>query len=412
MLHSQRIALRISEVRAKLNEHAAGEGVLSDDDQAELDQLKNEYRSCEQRLQAALIAEAEQAAEAEQHFAAGDTPEARELRSLADSASVVNIAAAVAAGRSPNGAEAELQQELSLMSNEIPLLLLEQRDADPGDAEQRANDLAATYAAAQRPTRPVIFPSSVQAFAMISRERVPSGQVNYPIITAPTDSPNAVAAAGEVTDTDWHIDTEALSPERVQRSFIWQREQQALFGSLEADLRRTLSDNMADALDQHALRDTGQGLFDFGTDPTAASDTITYATAKALAYTGMDGRYAPMLTDVRLLTDKAVVEKFGGLYRSDSGDSEVSIHDWWNQRTGGMRFTAHAPAAASNVSEGVLIRGVGSPHVVQPIWGGVQLIRDEYSKSQTGEIRLTALVLCAVKVVRTASVTRVSIKTA
>ena len=394
MLASHRLELRSSAIRSRLNSLSLVEE-LSDEERSETDHLQAEFPDVEQRRRSALIVESEQAAGATFE---GDNAELRELRDLTSRAGAVRIVDSVLAGHAPSGAEAELQQHYNLAANEIPASLL---------IEERANAFPTDVGGDARPTMPMIFPSSVQEFAGIARESVQPGAAIYPIITAPTNSPDAVAGAAAVADTDFTLAASPLKAERVQRSFVFAREQMAQLGSLESDLRRTLNDNLADALDQHALRDATAGLFDFGTDPTAETTRETYLTYQSKFFSQLDGRYADSLSDLHVLVGAATLKDMGSLYRTTA--SEISALDWATKMAH-VRLTAHAKAAASNVQEAIAIRTIGGPHVVQPVWGGVQVIRDEITSAAKGEIRLTAVVLTAVAVVRTAAVNRLSFK--
>ena len=69
--------------------------------------------------------------------------------------------------------------------------------------------------------------------------------------------------------------------------------------------------------------------------------------------------------------------------------------------------TANAPAASSDDQDAVFKRGMAVGQV-QMIWGGVNLIRDEYSLAQDGQIRLLAHVMQDTAMVRAAAYTRVS----
>ena len=67
--------------------------------------------------------------------------------------------------------------------------------------------------------------------------------------------------------------------------------------------------------------------------------------------------------------------------------------------TGGVRVSAHVPAASVNKQNTLIRRGMRRD-MVAPIWEGVTLIPDEITKAADGEIVITAVMLHAVKILR------------
>ena len=82
MTNLQKIRLRLSKVRQRLNEISGLEGeAFTAEIRSEADTLQTEYADLETRSQAAIVGEAEEAAKSERRFAAVDG-EGAELRSL------------------------------------------------------------------------------------------------------------------------------------------------------------------------------------------------------------------------------------------------------------------------------------------------------------------------------------------
>ena len=67
----------------------------------------------------------------------------------------------------------------------------------------------------------------------------------------------------------------------------------------------------------------------------------------------------------------------------------------------GVRVSAHVPAVVSTKQNNIARRGMRRD-MVAPIWEGVTLIPDEISKTKSGEIVITAVLLHAVKILRAA----------
>ena len=68
--------------------------------------------------------------------------------------------------------------------------------------------------------------------------------------------------------------------------------------------------------------------------------------------------------------------------------------------TSGVRVSAHVPAPTSNRQNVVIKRGM-SMTAVAPVWEGITIIPDEVTKAGTGQIVITAVMLYAMKVLRT-----------
>ena len=87
-------------------------------------------------------------------------------------------------------------------------------------------------------------------------------------------------------------------------------------------------------------------------------------------------------------------------------NSSVSAVENLRTITGGVRTSAHIAAVASEKQDVIVRRGVAQD-AVAPLWEGVTLIRDEVTKAATGEIVLTAVMLAAVKVIRSSGWARI-----
>ena len=108
MTQTQKLAIRLSEIRQRLNEIAGLEGdAMTDEVRAEADRLAGEYRNAETQHRSALIAEGEEQRAAEGEFGAGDG-EPAEVRALLGRVRLPDYLGAAAAGiglsRAPGGA--------------------------------------------------------------------------------------------------------------------------------------------------------------------------------------------------------------------------------------------------------------------------------------------------------------------
>ena len=118
MTNSQKLALRLSEIRQRLNEIGGLTGdAFTDEIRSESETLQTEFKDTEIRWRSAEIAES-----TVEPQAAGS--EERELQTLIQGASVGRIFENIIEHRSSDGREAEVQAHFKLGGNQIPLAML------------------------------------------------------------------------------------------------------------------------------------------------------------------------------------------------------------------------------------------------------------------------------------------------
>lgn len=406
MTKLQRLQLRASEIRNRLNELGGAED-LTDEQRSEIETLRNEYSENETRQQALMVAGDEpqletRGGEGIDVLETRESPEDRELAALIGRASLGRIVDNARENRSADGAEKELQDHYGMSGDQVPLVLLETRAAATAS-------IPATTQGNQQPIIPVVFPNSATAFLGIEQPTVPTGQAIYPIMTAPVDGPDSVDKAENVADEAASFGAEALGPRRLQRSFTYNREDAATFAGLDEALRMNLNESLSDGLDNEVLNRAAVGLFNELAAPAepaaaAAGDATYFGEALEAIYNSVDGRYASSVADVRLLLGPATYRAWGALYRT--ANSNESALEAVMRLAGGVQASAHVPAAANSLQEAIAARALGMRHAVAPIWDGVQIISDPYSLSQDGQIRLTAVMLYNFKAVRKAGFSR------
>ena len=308
------------------------------------------------------------------------------------------IFGAVLEHRATAGREAELQAHFKIGANQVPLAML--RGAAP-DIETRAVTPAPSNVGQnQAAIVPGVFPQACATFLGIDMPTVPVGEAVYPVLTTNADvgTPAENAAQAETTGS---FSAEVLSPARLQASFFYSREDRARFAGMDAALRMNLGDSLADALDKQVLAGT-DGLFTGTNLPNNnVSAQTTYALYRSgLAYGRVDGTYASTVGDLKIVMGSATYAHASGQFRSDNAGDRAAIEDLMNV-TGGVKVSAHVPAVASNKQNAVIRLGMRRD-MVAPIWEGVTLIPDEVTKAATGEIVVTAVMLYAVKILRSA----------
>ena len=268
MTNAQKIQLRLSEVRQRLNAISGLEGeAFTDEIGVEAATLQTEYQTLEVRHRAAVVGEVEEAGKREARFVANDG-EGRELRSLSRKVSLGEYLFAAAENRSVGGAEREFNSALALKRpNGFPLRLL----APPAERETRATTDTDGMASQGR-WLDRLFAMAAARHMGVTFESVAPGQSTYPVVTA--------GASGEQQDrsetttaASWTVGSTSLKPKRNSVRAVFSMEDDYRLPGLESALRRDLGMAVMDAVDKAVfLGDTG---------PSSASYDIVGLTAAA-----------------------------------------------------------------------------------------------------------------------------------
>ena len=389
----QQLEIRAGEIRKRLAD-IGGSAELSDETRSELDKLKLEYTDNDSKRAALTIASDAPVTHIETRSAQG-----REFRALVNKANVGEIFDAALSKRSVDGASAEIQKHYGLDENQVPLSLLVQKWPDNDELETRAVTPAPSdVGQEQQNIVPYVFPQSAASFLGVDMPTVPVGEAVFPVLTKELDvrTPAENADAAETTGS---FSADVLSPSRVQAAFFYSREDRARFAGMDAALRANLSEGLADGLDKQILAGTN-GLFtgtNLANNAQTTNDTFD-SYLNNLCWNQIDGRYAAMASDLALVVGAATLKDLGQTYRNTSVDR--SALDRIMELTSGVRVSAHVPAPSTNRQDVVIRRGM-SMTAVAPVWEGVTIIPDEVTKAKQGQIVITAVMLYAMKVLRT-----------
>ena len=391
MTPQQTLELRASEIRTRMSEIGGMPGELPLETRSELDNLRNEYGDNERKQQAMRIA--------------GDAPvkpletrsdaEGLEFRSVLHRGNVGEMLDDILGKGAYSGANEEIRSHYGLSSNQVPLSMLrgheplETRAVTPG---------ATTVGTEQQPVVSYVFPSSVAAFLGIDQPTVPVGEAIFPVLTSElmVRTPIENADADETTGA---FAADALAPSRLQASFFYSREDRARFAGMDASLRENLSMGLADGLDKQIVAGTNGLLTGTNLDNHNVSTETTYALYREqFAYGRVDGRYASVAGDIRIVMGASAYAHAASQYRgnNDNMDALMSLMD----ATAGVRVSAHVPALVST-KQNAIIRLGNARDMVAPIWEGISLIPDEITLVKKGQIVVTAIMLHAVKILRT-----------
>ena len=388
MTNSQRLTIRASEIRQRLNDISGLEGdALTDEVRAEESTLQTEYRDTETKLRASIASDPEPV-----ETRHSDSPEGRELRLLIGRADCGAIYTAALEHRATDGATRELQEHYGLGPNQVPLGMLEHRAVTPAPANVGTD---------QQPIIPYVFPMAAAAFLGIDTPTVGVGEAVFPVLTKKltVHTPTENADADETTGA---FAADVLAPSRIQAAFFYSREDRARFAGMDEALRMNLADGLADGLDRQILVGTNGLLTGTNLADHDAAAVTTFAQYKAhLAYARVDGRYAAGVGDIRVVMGSGTYAHAATVYRAsgNNADATDAALDVLMAATAGVRVSAHVPAVAGNKQEAIVRLGMARD-MVAPIWEGVTLIPDEVTLAVKGQIKITAVMLHAVKILR------------
>ena len=357
--------------------------------------IQGELRELEPKLRAALEKQEQRSSEL-----VNGLSDRVELRAYLD---------AFANGRRVNGAEAELNQERGLNEDShIPfdaLLDLEER------ADTATDVAAAAIGDTQHSILARVFNKTVTTFLGVRMPSVGIGDQLYPVITA--------GAAGSPAKEGVAVDAEeatftgvSISPKRVSAAYLVTVEDMARLKGMETALRADLRQALSTLLDKQVIAGDASGANYSGilkelTDPTAASNVITYPTWAAEVAAGVDGKYANSMKAVKHVVGVKTYQKLAATFATNTALSALMLS---NTESGGLRASAHIAAPNNNVQAG--IRTVRGSDAIAPIWNAISLIRDPYTNANKGQVRLTAYMLGNFKFLRKDAWSGISVKVA
>ena len=436
----QRVQLRVSEVRQRLNE-IGGKESPSKEELEESGKLEAEYKTLEMRFRALVIGSDvgnDHAKKLKAGARAGDTEnrgaEAEaadkkdsDLAKLQGRIELRNYLQAAMDSKELQGAEKEYNDERGLIGTggvQVPWEALappELRAEQRRGVEERVDAVTSVSGTANLPTEnmaPIlgrVFQRSVAAFLGVRMPAVGVGQRNYPVMS--TGVTAGMKAAGAAVDADAATYTvTVIDPSRLTARYVFRVEDLAVVAGLEASLREDLRMAMSDQLDEQLLTGNGTapnlgGLFD---DDGLAAPADASAEADVNGYidlvTGqVDGINAYSTRDVRFLIGPQTLKHAATKFISGT---DTSAYDKLMSLSGGVRVSARVPAPAkvSSKDQQELLATRMNGVAVAPMWPALSLVRDIYSGAAKGEVALTAIALYGFKVVRANGYTRLKIQ--
>lgn len=398
MLDSVKIARRQSEIRQSLAE-LVGKDKPTDDETRSMESMDAEYRTNETRYRAALTAEDTERREAGADL---ETRSDREYAELVGRFELRQVALSLDEGRALSGATAEIVSELrskgGFQGIPIPLEALETRAGETVAAKQ-------INPTTIRPIIDRLFPGSVAQKLGIERINITSGEVAFPVATAGAVfgwQTNELAAVGAAKAFETGETT--LNPDHTggAQMVISRKALKQAGDGLEAAIRRDLNAVIGAELDRVAINGAGTGGEPLGIVPGAATYGIattavgaaaTWAAFRAEVVAFMEANAITSPSDLHLAFGPAI---WAELDDALIAGTAVSQWDRLTKQVGTPATSTIIPAKTAILTANV--QGIAPAYM--GIWGGVDLIRDPYTKAASGQLVLTGLVTADVTVPR------------
>ena len=382
---------------------------LDTETRAELDDIEKGTPDLERQLRAATVAVETEDRASVIDAATGDKSEDGKRAELRAACSVGRYL--LGAKGNQSGPEAELQQELGLNTNQIPLEVFARTPETraEGELEKRVTPAPGTVGVNLDVLRPAVFAPSVVDRLMVEMPMVESGTYATGTITTSVTA-DAVAKGGDVPETDGAFTVATTTPHRVGGSLNLAAEDIAAVGqaNFEAILRQHISLVLSAELDDQLLNGDGQNDDLLGVFNRIGSTSLTTPGAAVADFddfvaafvAGIDGLWSTESSHVGIVagvdTYKIAAAAFRDIAAADLGD--MAFTDYAKGHYGGFWTNSRMPAAAANIQSGILTRRGQSMMpdpmrvAVCPHWGYLS-IDDIFTGARKAERRYVLSVL-------------------
>ncbi|MTD99263.1 phage major capsid protein [Paracoccus sp. YIM 132242] len=390
MLDSVKIARRQSEIRQALA-GLVGKESPTEDETRSMESMDQEYRTNETRFRAALVAEDQERREAGADL---ETRSDREFAELIGRFELRQVALSLDEGRALSGATAEVVQELRAKGGyqgiPVPLAAL----------ETRAGETVAAGVPNPKTIRPIIdriFPNSVAERLGVQRINITAGELAFPVATAGAVFGWQTTELGNVGAQQAFATTErSLAPDHTggAQMVISRKALKQAGEGLEQAIRRDMNAVIGAELDRVVISGSGAagqplgiipGAATYGITATAVGATATWAAFRAQLVAFMDGNQITAPDQVKLAFDPAIWAELDAALITGTA---VSEWDRLTKQVGTPAISNVIPDRTAILT--ATVQGVAPGYL--GIWGGVDLIRDPYTKAASGQLVLTALV--------------------
>ena len=424
MTPSQKRLRELKDRQSRERQRMAELSLLDDLDtetRAELDTIETGTPDLERQLRAAATA-----CETEDRAATLDTADKPADTDRAELRAACSLTRYVlGAGTRQSGAEAELQAELGLNSNQIPLeMLTSETRAAEADPEKRAvaTPAPATVGVNLDVLRPQVFAPSVVDRLMLEMPMVESGTYATATITGSVTAAavpkGGDSTTGDVPETAAVFAPTSTTPHRIGGSLVLSVEDIAAVGqaNFESILRQNISLVLSAELDDQLLNGDGSsddliGFFERIGDTSLTTPGAAVASFDDLVgsfVAGIDGLWATMSDHVGIVAGVDTYKLAAAAFRDrviDAGNrggvslGSQAFTDYAAANYGGFWTNSRMPdAPATNLQAGILTRR-GQSMMPQPMrtavcphWGYLS-IDDIYTGARKGQRRYVLSVL-------------------
>ena len=410
----QELEIRAADIRRRFGEIGGmGGDAITDEITAELATLRTEHASNELR-QSALKLAGDGDAPAPVETA---TPDAKLLELRERVGFGPYIAAAMAGRGVVNGPELEYNQQVGIREDYFPMELLargvgvETRAARDGDANTTAGGWLDR-----------IFHDSAAMRVGISFRSVAPGIAAYPVTTAGGSGVQRgrTQAVGESVYT---VAVTEMRPSRHAVLGVYSIEDDLRLPGLSDSIERDMRASIVDSVDLACFNsDTGanENVADITGMKTAGitESTLTQANkvmaddTLALMLGYVDGQYAASLSDLNIVTSVGCNVLWHSTIFNSTVDNQTIAQFLmasgvsWQARGGIDTNTANGDFGAYiGLNRGIDGAGIAA------VWEAGQLVRDPYTKADTGEVQLTLNYLWQLSFPRVANFRRVKFVT-
>ena len=345
MTNSQKLSVRLSEIRQRLNEVAGLEGeAYTAEIRAENDKLQTEYRDLEGKYRAAVIAEGDaekRALESGARCRAAGAP--LELRGKRVPGGPICERHSLAGGWMDPSARCNRRPRIG--DGDAPGAV-GHRPA-PARAPGRLGSTAApgTVGINLDRIRPAVFAQSILPRLGVEMPRVESGTYASATISASlTAGSHAKGAAAQASAATFTV--QSVTPKRISARLGIRIEDVAAVGqqNFEGILRENLSLVLSDALDSQGLNGAGAGsdlvgIFERLTTPADPGDVADFDAFAAAHAGGIEGLWALTLKDVASCVRPCIPTRLAAQDVPDSGTNykgELSAAAYAERETGGF----------------------------------------------------------------------------
>ena len=405
MKQSQKLAIRSSEIRSRLNEIAALEAdKVTDDIRNEAETLRTELGTVEVQYRAALEGEGEEERAAAGEFGNGDG-EPAEVRALIGRVSLADYLKPASAGNGLIGVPVELAAALKVSTVgasggvAIPWKVLEcpehrvapnpERRAftDTGDFDGQTN---------VRPFLQRLFGPGIMDALGVRIDSVPSGRSEWPLITggvAPTMKAEGAAADAAVEAV---FSTEVLRPKRLTGRYEYTHEFDATVPDGPAALQRDLGDSVRSKMNDLIINGNEtanphepDGFATTIAAPGDASDMAGYADYARAHSRAVDGIHAMMETEVSSVIGVDVYQHAAGILDDGSGEAASEA---LRRRSRSCVASTYVGSASSGQAKLNLFHAAGPNggamrgDSIAAMWPTLEVIRDPYTQASQGVV--------------------------